>query len=93
MKTVTLEMGTVIPASNAGDVERFLRHQPGVLHVTVDNGKGDVTIHFDDSKTTPGALKNAIVLCSYHCRGEALPNHLCSASDTEVSASQALPPE
>ncbi|MFX7098638.1 heavy metal-associated domain-containing protein, partial [Acinetobacter baumannii] len=86
-------MGTMIRASNAGDIERFLRHKPGVLHVTVDSGKGDVTIRFDDSTTTPDALKNAIVLCSYHCRGEALPNHPCSASDSEVPASQAQQPE
>ena len=81
MKTSTIEVGDLVSTLSAAGVERQLSTLAGVHHVDVNYVAGSATVHYDEAKITLEAIRQRVVSCGYHCRGELLPNHVCGPSD------------
>ena len=77
MKTSTLEVGELISSLSAAGVQRQIAALPGVHHVDVNYVAGSATVHYDETKVTLETIRQRIVECGYHCRGEMLPAHVC----------------
>jgi len=78
MKTSTVEVGELVSSLSAAGVQRRLAAMPGVHRVDVNYVAGSATVHYDESKVTLDAIRQRIVDCGYHCRGEMIPAHVCS---------------
>ncbi len=77
MKTSTVEVGELVSTLSAAGVEKQLSTLPGVHHVDVNYVAGSATVHYDEAKTTLQAIRQRVVDCGYHCRGELVPAHVC----------------
>lgn len=78
MKTTTIEVGDLITPLSAMDIERHLSALPGVHHANVNYVSQSATVHFDESKISQEELKQQVIDCGHHCRGELVPTHLCT---------------
>ena len=77
MKTSTIEVGALVSTLSAAGVTRQLSTLPGVHQVDVNYVAGSATVHYDESRITLEALRQRVVDCGYHCRGELVPAHVC----------------
>ena len=75
MRTVVLEAGGLLRGSYAPGLQHALARAPGVHHVEANAFSDSVTVHYDESISTQGALEQRIEECGYHCRGEVVPAH------------------
>ncbi len=67
-------------------VEKQLRAQPGVTSVAANPAGPSVTVTFDEGRTSIETLRKVVEDCGFHCEGEALPRHVCSAHDGHAAA-------
>jgi Cu2+-exporting ATPase len=86
MKTSTVEVGELVSTLSAVGVERQLSKFPGVHHADVNYVVGSATVHYDETQTSLQAIQQRIIDCGYHCRGELVPAHVCSAVDHKMTA-------
>jgi Cu2+-exporting ATPase len=91
MKTVSLHVGDIFTGLDYLVVEKHLRHTPGVVAAVMNPGGDCATVTFDESRTTASALEQAIRDCGFHCRGQALPRHVCGPPEEEQSAHARVP--
>lgn len=77
MTTSTFEVGDLLSVLGAQGIEKQLRRLTGVVKVSVNAVTGSTTVAYDPGKTSLKALKAAIMQCGYHCKGEAVPKHIC----------------
>ena len=77
MKTSTVEVGALVSSLSAAGVQRQIAALPGVHHVDVNYVAGSATVHYDETKTSLEDIRQRIIDCGYHCRGELLPAHVC----------------
>ncbi len=77
MKTSTVEVGELVSSLSAAGVQRQIAALPGVHHVDVNYVAGSATVHYDETQVTLETIRQRIVDCGYHCRGEMLPAHVC----------------
>ncbi|ABM41712.1 heavy metal translocating P-type ATPase [Acidovorax sp. JS42] len=77
MKTSTLEVGELVSSLSAAGVQGQIAALPGVHHVDVNYVAGSATVHYDETKVSLETIRQRIVECGYHCRGEMLPAHVC----------------
>ena len=77
MKTSTVEVGELVSTLSAAGVHRQLSTLPGVHHADVNYVAGSATVHYDEAKITLDAIRQRVVDCGYHCRGELAPAHFC----------------
>ncbi len=77
MKTSTIEVGELVSTLSAAGVQRQLSTLPGVFHADVNYVAGSATVHYDEAKITLDAIRQRVVDCGYHCRGELAPAHVC----------------
>ncbi len=77
MKTETLTLDDVVTPLDPLVVERELEKIPGVITARAGFASGTVTVNFDPAKTSLVALRQAVTACGFHCRGLALPAHVC----------------
>ncbi|MBX3704185.1 MAG: copper-translocating P-type ATPase [Steroidobacteraceae bacterium] len=77
MKTSTVEVGELVSSLSAAGVQRQIAALPGVHHVDVNYVAGSATVHYDETQVTLETIRQRIVDCGYHCRGEMLPAHAC----------------
>lgn len=77
MKTSTVEVGELISSLSATGVQHQIAALNGVHHVDVNYVAGSATVHFDETKTSLQEIRQRIIECGYHCRGELLPAHVC----------------
>lgn len=78
MKTVTLEIGGLLGALDFNAVVKRLEAIRGVQSVAMNAGSDSASVTFDENLTDEAALVREVEACGFHCRGEALPDHLCS---------------
>ena len=78
--TAVVEVAGLVSSLSAEGVRRMLERQTGVRRADVNYVAGSATVHYDATRTSPGALRDAVVACGYHCRGELVPNHVCAAA-------------
>ena len=88
MRTAVVEVGGLVSSLSAEGVRRALARLPGVHHAEVNYAAQSATVHYDPARASPAALREAIVACGYHCRGEMVPHHLCEAAPAPASAPQ-----
>jgi Cu2+-exporting ATPase len=81
MKTSTIEVGELVSSLSAAGVHRQLSTLPGVHHADVNYVAGSATVHYDEAKITLDAIRQRVVECGYHCRGELAPAHVCEPAD------------
>ena len=81
MKTSTVEVGELVSTLSAAGVSRQLTTLPGVHHAEVNYVAGSATVHYDEAKVTLDAIRQRVVDCGYHCRGELVPAHVCNPAD------------
>ncbi len=86
MKTSTIEVGELVSSLSAVGVQRQVSTLPGVHHVDVNYVAGSATVHYDEAQTSLQAIRQRIIDCGYHCRGELVPAHVCSPADHKVTA-------
>lgn len=81
MKTSTIEVGELVSTLSATGVQRELSTLPGVHHVDVNYVAGSATVHYDEAMVTIEAIRQRVVDCGYHCRGELAPAHVCAPAN------------
>ncbi len=81
MKASTIEVGELVSTLSAAGVKRQLSTLPGVHHADVNYVAGSATVHYDEAKVTLDAIRQRVVDCGYHCRGELVPAHVCDPAD------------
>ena len=77
---VVLELDGLQWASETSAVVATLGRRPGVVAVLPNAVAQTATVTFDPTRTTLEDLTGWIRDCGYHCRGESVPDHLCSAA-------------
>ncbi len=85
MKTSTVEVGELVSTLSAAGVQRQLSTLPGVHHVDVNYVAGSATLHYDEAQTSLLAIRQRVIDCGYHCRGELVPAHLCDPVDHKLT--------
>ncbi len=85
MKTSTVEVGELVSTLSAAGVARQLSSLPGVHHADVNYVAGSATVHYDEAKITLDAIRQRVVDCGYHCRGELVPAHVCEPAEPKTS--------
>ena len=81
MKTSTVEVGELVSTLSAAGVSRQLATLPGVHHAEVNYVAGSATVHYDEAMITLDAIRQRVLDCGYHCRGELVPAHVCDSAD------------
>ena len=84
MKTITIEVGELVSTLSAAGVQRQLSTLLGVQHADVNYVAGSATVHYDEAKVTLDTIRQRVLDCGYHCRGELVPAHLCDQADHEA---------
>ncbi|GEM_PF-1395558 len=85
MTTSTIEVGELVSTLSAAGVERQLSSLPGVQHVDVNYVAGSATVHYDESRVTLETIRQRVLDCGYHCRGELVPAHACDPADHQTT--------
>jgi P-type Cu2+ transporter len=88
MKTSTIEVGGLVSTLSAAGLDRQIASLPGVHHVDVNYVAGSATVHYDESQTSLEAIRQRVVECGYHCRGELVPAHICDPAGQRSDRSQ-----
>ncbi len=77
MKTETFEIDDLVTPLDPLVIERSLTGVDGVASARSNFVSGAVTITYDSTKISRAELREAVSSCGFHCRGVALPTHLC----------------
>ena len=85
MKTSTVEVGELVSTLSATGVQRQLDTLAGVHHADVNYVAGSATVHYDESKVTLEAIRQRVIDCGYHCRGELVPAHVCDEASPKAT--------
>ena len=85
MKTSTVEVGELVSTLSAAGVTRQLTTLPGVHHADVNYVAGSATVHYDEATTSLQAIRQRVIDCGYHCRGELVPAHVCDPVDHKMT--------
>jgi Cu2+-exporting ATPase len=90
MRVSTIEVGEMLSTLSATGVQLQLSALPGVHHVEVNYVAGSATVHYDESRISLDVIRQRVIACGYHCRGELVPAHVCvpaeHAPDGDVTA-------
>jgi Cu2+-exporting ATPase len=77
MKKVTMDVRGLFGALDFAAITSKLGKAKGVTAAAMNAGSTSVTLTFDEAVTDETALRREIERCGFHCRGEAVPQHLC----------------
>jgi len=92
-RRVVMELDGLQWATQKDAVEAALGRRPGVLSVEANPVAQTATVVYDPSATTVEALAGWIRDCGYHCRGESVPDHVCTANGSGAGSSTVpMPP-
>jgi Cu2+-exporting ATPase len=83
MQTTILEVGGMLSVLDFLGVEKRLRRMPGVHSASVNIATNTAVVEYDETVTDVGTLRAKILECGFHCRGEALPRHICGTRDAQ----------
>ena len=86
MKTSTIEIGELLSTLSAAGVQRQLSTLAGVHHADVNYVSGSASVHYDEAQTSLAAIRQRVIDCGYHCRGELVPAHICAPADHTAGA-------
>src|SRR5260370_21144680 len=91
MKTSVVDVGGIVSPLSATGVERMLRQLPGLHRAEVNAVAGSATVEYDDARIALDDIRQAVVDCGHHCRGERVPRHLCAPPSTLAGAHERVP--
>lgn len=77
MIEAVFEAKGLLRGSSAPALEAYLRRQPGIHRVEANYMSDTATVMYDDGTISEAEIRRLIQECGYHCRGEALPRHIC----------------
>jgi len=77
-REVVLEAGGLLRGSSAPALDTFLRRHAGIHRAESNSLNGTVTVAYDESMISQAQIEQLIEECGLHCRGEAVPAHLCA---------------
>ena len=77
-RTASLDVGAYFDGLGHLGVVKQLRAEPGVQEASSNPGSASVTVRYDEGVTNLGKLRTVIEACGQHCRGEAMPTHICA---------------
>ncbi len=89
LKNAIVEVRGLHWATSKGIVEHGLLQRPGVIAVDANAVAQTATVSFDPSVTSLEQITGWVRDCGYHCRGESVPDHVCSPMDTAHEAPRA----
>src|SRR5690606_12997433 len=75
--TTVLDVRGLHWATSAPIIESTLRRRPGVVAVSANAANQTATVTFDPAGTTLAQLTDWVRDCGFHCRGRAVPDHIC----------------
>lgn len=90
MKTSIVEIGDLLSPLGTEGVKKQLLRVPGVRHVDVNYAAASATVRYDQTATSLERVREEIIRCGYHCRGELMPEHLCRSRPAEYSPMGAM---
>ena len=85
MKTSTIEVGELVSTLSAAGVARQLSTLPGVHDADVNYVAGSATVHYDEARIALEAIRQRVIDCGHHCRGELVPAHVCDPPEPKTS--------
>ncbi|HSN36506.1 MAG TPA: heavy-metal-associated domain-containing protein, partial [Arthrobacter sp.] len=77
LKHTVVEVHGLQWATSKAVVEHVLLQRPGVAAVDANPVAQTATVSFDPAVTSVEQISGWIRDCGYHCRGEAVPDHIC----------------
>jgi Cu2+-exporting ATPase len=86
MRTAIVQVGGLLSSLSGLGVQKQLTGLPGVKKAEVNYVAGSATVTFDQNVIDLKAIKDAVRECGYHCAGEVLPKHICTAVDPPAVA-------
>src|SRR5512135_2095680 len=86
--TVVLEVAGLHWATEQSVVERVLSRRPGILAVSANSVAQTATVTFDPAVTSVGELRDWVRDCGFHCRGQAVPGHICDPLAEPTAAAE-----
>ena len=81
MKASTIKVCELVSTLSVAGVHRQLSTLPGVHHADVNYVAGSATVHYGEAQVTVKSIRQRIVDCGDHCRGELVPAHLCDPAE------------
>ena len=78
MKETTVQIDGMMSIFDDAGVEKQIKRRNGVVRVNANFLSGTATIMYDERRVAPDDIKTFIAECGYHCRGEAVPAHVCA---------------
>ncbi|TIV10991.1 MAG: heavy-metal-associated domain-containing protein, partial [Mesorhizobium sp.] len=84
LQTTTVDVGGIASVLDPLAVERKLRQLPGIRNANVNFVSGTATVTYDEGRTTVESIRDAVLECGFHCRGEVVPRHMCEPDSTTV---------
>jgi Cu2+-exporting ATPase len=93
MMSTTVEVSGLVSVLSADGVRKKLEQIPGVHHAEVNYVAQSASVHFDPARTDVESLRQQVIACGYHCRGEMLPDHLCAPASPAQRGPEAHPPK
>jgi Cu2+-exporting ATPase len=77
MQTETLSLDDLVTPLDPMVIEKHVKRLSGVADARATFGSGTVTVTYDPGRISLDKLRDAVGACGFHCRGVALPAHLC----------------
>lgn len=89
MEIANLEVKGLFEVLDHLGVEKRIGALAGVHRAEANPASGSVSVHYDPSVTSEGALRDEVRDCGYHCRGEMVPTHVCRFAEADPHAAHA----
>jgi len=79
MKT-TLEVDDLLSPLGGRGLENHLSDIAGVHRASLNDASGGVSVMYDPAVLGITEIRALVQACGYHCSGEIVPKHVCSAN-------------
>ena len=84
MRTTTIDVTGFRNVLDPLGVEKRLRSLPGVQAVSANFVSATATLTYDETQTDIERIREEVIACGFHCRGEVVPRHVCEPGEVTV---------
>jgi Cu2+-exporting ATPase len=92
MATITVDVSGFRTPLDPLVIEKHLRSLKGVRSAHANFASATASVEYDESRVSAAELEQAVRDCGFHCRGEAVPRHVCVPGEDTVSHRHHHPP-
>jgi copper chaperone CopZ len=89
MTETTVQIDGMMSILDDAGVEKQIRRRDGVLKVNANFLRGTPTIQYDEKRVALNDIEKLFSKCGYHCKGAALPAHVCEGDKRNEKPSAA----